>query len=65
MTIDEYRSCIRALGLTPIKPSYSGATLHADRDGEIHRIIDPEELSPEERLDFYNLIKRRLGFTDH
>lgn len=61
MTADEFRACVKALGLTPIKPSYNGATLHQDSEGEIHRVIDPDELSEEERRAFYELLKDRLG----
>lgn len=63
MTCDEYRAFIRALGLTPIKPSHDGATLHQDRDGEIIRVIDPEGLSEEEREGLCVLIQARLGIT--
>lgn len=65
MTGDEFRACIRALGLTPARPSSGGATIHQDRDGEFHRIIDPEELNEAERAAYYLLIKQKLGFSDH
>lgn len=65
MTADEYRACIKALGLTPAKPSFGGATVHQDRDGQFHRVIDPDELSDVEREAVYSLLKQRMGFNDH
>lgn len=65
MTSDEYRACIKALGLTPIKPSFEGATLHQDASGEIVRVLDPDDLSPEERIAFYQLLKARMGHNDN
>jgi hypothetical protein len=50
--------------LTPIKASYSGATLHQDREGEIYSIPDPETMEPEEREAFLKLLKARLGTDD-
>ena len=61
MTQDEYREVIFALGLTPIKPSYEGATLHVDREGLITSVPDPEGLSPDERVAMIALIRTRLG----
>jgi len=65
MTADEYRAGIKALGLTPIKPSFGGATLHQDKDGEIVRVIDPDQLSESEREATYQLMKARLDITSH
>lgn len=65
MTAEEYRAAIKALGLTPIKPSFGGATLHQDAKGEIIRVIDPDGLSEQERREVFNLLKFRLGFNDH
>lgn len=65
LTADDYRACIKALGLTPVKPSYNGATLHVDRDRAHTSIPDPDGLTPEERYDMINLIKWRMGVTDH
>lgn len=60
MTIDEYKAQVRAMGLTPRRPSYIGATIHEDRDGQMHSIPDPEGLSEEERKDMIGLIRMRL-----
>lgn len=57
MTTDEYRTRLRAMGLTPCRPSYEGATIHQDRDGGFRSIPDPEGLSPEERQDVIDLIE--------
>ncbi|MEK9751765.1 MAG: hypothetical protein VW338_00940 [Rhodospirillaceae bacterium] len=65
MTADEYRDCLRAMGLTPAKPSYDGATLHQDAAGQFTSIPNPEQLSPEERLSMIDLIRTRLGITNH
>ncbi|KFC65036.1 hypothetical protein FF80_02886 [Devosia sp. LC5] len=65
MTADEYRACIKALGLTPIRPSYEGATIHEDREKQLIRVIDPDDLTDQERRDVYNVLKLRMGFTDH
>lgn len=65
MTPDEYREVIRAMGLTPSKPSYDGATLHADKDGHFTSIPDPETLTADERPDVIEVIKARLGIDNH
>lgn len=61
MTPDEYRACIKAFGLTPVKPSYEGSTLHVDRDGQHTLIPNPETLDEDERRSMIDLIKLRLG----
>jgi hypothetical protein len=62
MTSQAYRAAIRALGYTPVKPSYDGATL---RDG-MHTVIpDPDGLSPEEREAFIALLKIRGAASSH
>ena len=61
MTSDEYRACVRAFGLTPVKPSYEGSTLHVDRDGQHTLVPDPEALTEEERASMIELVKLRLG----
>jgi len=65
VTPDEYRACIRALGLTPCRPSFQGSTLHQNRDGLFQQIEDPENYSPEERASLIDLIKMRMGISDH
>lgn len=65
MTSDEYRECIRAMGLTPAKPAYDGGTIHQGRDGEFTIVPNPETLSAEERASMVRLLKRRLGLSDH
>lgn len=57
MTADEYRECIRAMGLTPRRPSYSDATIHQDRDGGFVNVPDPETLSEMEREDVLAFIR--------
>ena len=64
MTADDYRAALKALGLTPVKPAYDGATLHVDREGHHTSIPDPGTLSPEERADFIKLLRFRLGAAD-
>ena len=66
MTIDEYKACLQAWGLTRRKPSYEGATLYEDRDGQFTTIPDPETLTAEERHDFLvYVLKVRLGINNH
>lgn len=65
MTPDDYRACLKAIGLTPIKPTYDGSTLHRDRDGFISSIPDPETMNQQEREAFIRLLKNRMGITDH
>ena len=65
MTADEYRAKIKALGLTRQRPSYEGATVHADRDGIMYSVPDPEGLSPVERKDFVRVFMRLLGVQEH
>jgi hypothetical protein len=64
VTAEQYRAEIRRLGLTPVKPSYDGATLHVGRDGGITSIPDAETLSPQERESFLKLLKYRMGVED-
>ena len=61
LTSQEYRAQIKALGLTPARQSYAGATLHIDRDGLYHSIPDAESLTPGERAAFLALLKYRMG----
>lgn len=65
MTIDGYYACLSAWGLTKCRPSYEGSTLYQTRDGDFTTIPDPESLSAEERRDFLDLVKVRMGITDH
>lgn len=65
MSPDEYRACIRALGLTPTKPSYEGSTLHVDRNGDHTLIPDAESMPPEQRVAMIQIIKVRLGISNH
>jgi hypothetical protein len=65
MSPDGYRTMVKSLGLTPCRPSFNRHTLHTDRTGAIHRIPDPEYLSPEEREAMIELIKRELGINTH
>lgn len=60
MTSDEYRSAIRALGLTPARPSYDGATLHQDRDGSHISVPDPDGLSFEERMVMFEVVRSKV-----
>lgn len=65
MTNDDYRACLKALGLTPMKPSYEGSTLHQSRDGFVMSVPDPETMNAVERESFVRLLKDRMGITDH
>ena len=56
MTSQEYQGKIKAMGLTPCRPSYDGATIHQTRDGEFVTVPDPQTLSPDERVDMLELI---------
>jgi hypothetical protein len=60
---DEYRAQLKALGLTPAKPSYNGATLHQNRDGLFASIPDADELLPEERADFIEMLLIYGGYS--
>jgi len=61
VTADEYRAAIKSLGLTPMKPSYNGGTLHQDRDRQPHVIPDPDNLEAVERHDIISMLRFRLG----
>lgn len=66
MTVDEYRACIKSLGLTPCRPSFQGSTLHQTREhGIFQQVEDPDHLSPEERIAMIALIKLRMGIVDN
>lgn len=65
MSPDEYRAAIKALGLTPCKPSYQGHTLHQTRDNELQQVRDPEGLTPEERVAAIEFLKWLLDITTH
>jgi hypothetical protein len=49
MTIGQYRAALRALGLTPARPSSGKHTLHQARDGQLYPIRDPDDLDPDQR----------------
>jgi hypothetical protein len=65
LTADEYRACIKGLGLTPCRPSFQDSTLHQTRDGEFQQVPDAESLSPEGRTAMINLLKWRLNIETH
>jgi hypothetical protein len=65
MTSDDYRAIIKSLGLTPCRPSFDGKTLHQDRDGHFQQVPDPEFLATEERRSVIEVIKWRMGITEH
>jgi hypothetical protein len=54
-----YRAEVKRRGLTPLKTSYEGATIHVDRDGLTVSIPDPDTMTPEQREAFIQL----LSFT--
>ncbi len=64
MTPDEYRGKLRSFGLTRAKPSYGGAMLYQDREGQFVNIPDPETLTEREREDFLELLQAREGYSD-
>lgn len=65
MTTGEYKAIIKAWGYTPRRPSYDGATLYEGPDGDFTSIPDPETLSVDERSAMLDLIRLRLGITNH
>ena len=65
MTSEGYRAIIRSLGLVPCRPSHDGKTLHSTRDGDFQQVLDPEPLTPDERAGAIDLLKWRMGITDH
>jgi hypothetical protein len=65
LTPEEYQAAIRALGLTPSRASYEGATVHQDRSGMFCSIPDASELTPEERAAFIELLIFRMNLGRH
>jgi len=65
VTVDEYLACLHGLGLTPFRMLTTGATLYKDRDGDLVRVIDPDEMDASERAEFISLLKTRMGVADH
>jgi hypothetical protein len=67
VTPDGYRAMIKAMGLTPCKPSFAGRTLHKGPDGphDFQQVPDPEPLAPEERAGAIALIKMLRGIRDN
>lgn len=61
MTPEAYWATIRALGLSGTKHK----NLFQDRDKQHHFIPDPEEMDEQERADFMERLKSRLGITNH
>lgn len=57
MTVDEYRDCIRAMGLTPRRPVYNGGQIHEDRNGDMFTIADPTDLTEDERVAMLDMIR--------
>ncbi len=62
LTSQDYRAEIRSLGMTPVRPSYQGATIYVDRDGQHHSIPDADSLSPGRRRAFLDLLRSRLNW---
>jgi len=60
MTVDGYRAAVRALGLTPCRPSFNQTTLHQTRDGNFIQVADPEHLSPDERTAMIGHLKLQV-----
>lgn len=63
MNCDEYRAIVRQIGLTPMRPSSQGSTVHQSRDGILIQVEDPEHLTPEKRAAVLDMLKFRLGIT--
>jgi hypothetical protein len=63
MTNQQYRDRLRALGLTPQRPSYDGGTLYRDRDGQFVTAPDPEQLTADERDSMFQLICDVHGYS--
>jgi len=61
LTPEGYRSAVNSLGLTPCRPSFNGSTLHQDRDGDFHQVIDPDGLTPAQRVAAIELLRFLLG----
>lgn len=65
MTPDGYHAMLRAMGLTPCGPSIGGAKMHQTREGLVIRIIDADQLGPDQREVMIEIYKDRLNITDH
>ncbi|NBC34066.1 MAG: hypothetical protein GVY13_15435 [Alphaproteobacteria bacterium] len=65
MTPDAYFAVLKAMGIVPAKPPYQRRILCSTRDGDYIQVPDPAQLSPEEREEAIDLVKWRLGITDH
>jgi hypothetical protein len=63
VTEAEYLASLKALGLMRFKPSYEGAAIYQDRDGEFRNVPDADQLLPSERSDFIELLMGVHGYT--
>ncbi len=61
MTEGEFKAEIKKRGLTPYMPSYEGATVHVDRNGDTHSIPNPDTLTPEQRVAFLDMLDLIIG----
>ena len=64
MTNDEYWAAVKALGLTPMKPSDGITQMHQDRDGHPRMVEDPDRFTSEQRADLIAALRFSLGFYD-
>lgn len=65
MTIADYKALVRELGLTPMKPSCNGCTIHQWRDGKPYSVPDPETMTEPQRKAALELLKTLLGIEQH
>lgn len=66
MTADEYRSVTRGWGLVPVPGARNGNDImHSTRDGMFTYVPDPDTLSDDERVTVIDILRIRLGITNH
>jgi hypothetical protein len=58
MTIEEYWAAVRRLGLRP----HTG-NVFVTSTGDFHRVPDPTNMTPEQRVEAIEMLKRVMGIA--
>lgn len=60
MTPDDYWAALTALGVSRMRRLTPESWLCRDRDGELYSVDDPTPFTPNQRLELFALLRRRI-----
>jgi hypothetical protein len=63
VTTDEYRVALKALGLSSGQTTSATGAIYEDADGNLSHVVDPEQLTPDERRAFIELLTARMRLS--